>query len=96
MANIKPLGDKVLIKRLEAAEKTAGGIVLPETAKEKPQQGKVVAVGEGRQLETGEVAPFQVNEGDVVVFASYAGTEVTVDGEDYMLMSESEILATVS
>jgi chaperonin GroES len=96
MANIKPLGDKVLIQRLEAAEKTAGGIVLPESAKEKPQQGKVIAVGEGRQLDSGELAPFQVKEGDVVVFASYAGTEVSVDGEDYMLMGESEILATVS
>jgi chaperonin GroES len=96
MANIKPLGDKVLIKRLEAAEKTAGGIVLPEAAKEKPKQGKIIAVGAGRQLESGEVAPFQVKEGDVVVFASYAGTEVTVDGEEYMLMSENEILATVS
>ena len=96
MANIKPLGDKVLIKRLEAAEKTAGGIVLPETAKEKPKQGKVIAVGEGRQLESGELAPLQVKEGDIVVFASYAGTEVSVEGEDYMLMGESEILATVS
>jgi chaperonin GroES len=96
MANIKPLGDKVLIKRLEAAEKTAGGIVLPQTAKEKPQQGKVIAVGEGRQLESGELAPCQVQEGDVVVFASYAGTEVNIDGEDYMLMGESEILAIVS
>jgi chaperonin GroES len=96
MANIKPLGDKVLIQRLEAAEKTAGGIVLPEAAKEKPKQGKVIAVGDGRQLDSGERAPCQLKEGDVVVFASYAGTEISVDGEDYMLMAESEILATVS
>ena len=95
MATIKPLGDKVLIKRLEAEEVTAGGIVLPDTAKEKPKQGKVVAVGDGRQLESGEKAPFQVNVADTVLFGSFAGTEVTVDGEEYLLMSESEILAII-
>lgn len=96
MATIKPLGDKVLIKRLEAEEKTAGGIVLPDTAKEKPKQGKVIAVGVGRQLESGERAPFQVKKGDTVLFGSFAGTEVTVDSEEYLLMSEDDILATIN
>ena len=93
---IKPLADKVLIKRLEAEAKTAGGIVLPDTAKEKPKKGKVVAVGQGKQLESGKKVPFQVAKGDIVLFGSYAGTEVTVDGEEYLLMAEDEILAVLS
>lgn len=96
MAKIRPLGDKVLIKRLEAEEKTAGGIVLPETAKEKPKKGKVIAVGDGKQLESGEKAPLQVSVGDTVLFGSFAGTEVTVEGEEYVLMSEDDILAVLS
>ena len=95
MAKIKPLGDRVLIKRLEAEEKTAGGIVLPDAAKEKPKKGKVVAVGEGKQLDSGEKVACQVKKGDVVLFGSFAGTEVTVEGEEYLLMSEDEILAIV-
>jgi chaperonin GroES len=95
MATIKPLGDRVLVKRLEAEEKTAGGIVLPDTAKEKPKQGKVIAVGEGRTLESGEIAPVQVKKGNVVLFGSFAGTEVKVDGEEYLLMPESDILAVI-
>ncbi len=96
MAIIRPLGDRVLIKRLEAQEQTAGGIVLPDTAKEKPKQGKVIAVGDGRQLESGEKAEFQVKKGNTVLFGSFAGTEVTVDGEEYVLMSEDDILAVIS
>jgi chaperonin GroES len=96
MATIRPLGEKILIKRLEAEERTAGGIVLPDTAKEKPKQGKVIALGDGRQLESGEKAEFQVKVGDVVLFGSFAGTEVTVDGKEYLLMSEDDILAIVS
>jgi len=96
MATIKPLGDRVLIKRLEAEEKTAGGIVLPDTAKEKPKQGTVIAVGTGKQLESGEKAEFQVKKGETVLFGSFAGTEVTVDGEEYLLMSESDILAILN
>ncbi|NLW49701.1 MAG: co-chaperone GroES [Candidatus Brocadiaceae bacterium] len=95
MARIRPLGDRVLIKRLEAEEKTAGGIVLPDTAKEKPKKGKVVAVGEGKQLDSGEKVACQVKKGDVVLFGSFAGTEVTVEGDEYILMSEDEILAIV-
>ncbi len=95
MANVRPLGDRVLLKRLEAEETTPGGIVLPDTAKEKPKQGEVLAVGEGKTLESGEKAELQVNEGDTVIFNSYAGTEVTVDGEEYLVMSEDNILAIV-
>ena len=96
MATIRPLGDRVLIKRLEAEAKTAGGIVLPDTAKEKPKQGEVIAIGTGKVLDSGEKAEFQVKEGDVVLFGSFAGTEVTVDGEEFLLMSENDILATIN
>ena len=95
MAEIKPLGDKVLVKRVEAEEKTAGGIVLPDTAKEKPKEGKVIALGVGKQLDSGEKVEFQVKVGDRVLFTSYAGSEVTVNGEEYILMSEDDILAVI-
>jgi chaperonin GroES len=95
MANIKPIGEKILVKRLEAEDKTPGGIVLPDTAKEKPKEGKVVALGEGKRLESGQRAKFQVKVGDRVIFTSYAGTEVKVDGEEYLLMSEDDILAVI-
>jgi len=90
---IRPLGEKVLVKRLEADEKTAGGIVLPDTAKEKPKRGKVLSVGDGRLLDTGERKPLQVKKGDQVLFSSYAGTEVKVEGEEMIIMDESDILA---
>ena len=93
MANIKPIGDRVLVKRLEAEDETEGGIVLPDTAKEKPKEGEVIALGEGKQLDSGEMTDFQVEEGDKVIFSSFAGTEVTVEGEEYLLMSEDDILA---
>ena len=92
---IKPLGDKVVVKRVEAEAKTKGGIVLPDTAKEKPKEGKIVAVGEGKLLDNGDRAEFQVKKGDRVLFASYAGTEVTVDGEELLIMSDDDILAIV-
>ncbi|MCK6456189.1 MAG: co-chaperone GroES [Phycisphaerae bacterium] len=92
---IRPLGDKVLIKRLEAESKTAGGIVLPETAKEKPKRGRVIAVGDGKLLDSGERAKLQVKTNDEVLFTSYAGTEVKVDGEEFVIMEESDILAVV-
>ena len=95
MAKIKPIGDKILVKRLEAEAKTAGGIVLPDTAKEKPKEGKIIAVGEGRQMESGKRAPFQVKVGDKVIFNSFAGTEVKVEREEYLLMSEEDILAVI-
>jgi len=92
---LKPLGDKVIVKRVEAENKTKGGIVLPDTAKEKPQRGKVVAVGEGRRLDTGQLAKPSVKKGDEVVFTAYGGTEVKVGTEEYLIMSESDILAIV-
>ena len=90
-----PLGEKVVVKRLEAEEVTAGGIVLPDTAKEKPQQGRVLSVGDGRLLADGSRAPHQVAEGDRVLFANYAGTEVVVDQEELLIMDENQILAVV-
>ena len=92
---IRPLGEKVLIQRLEAEEKTKGGIVLPDTAKEKPQKGTVLALGEGKLLDDGTRAAFQVAEGDVVLFASYAGTEIKIEGQEYVLMDESDVLAVI-
>lgn len=95
MANITPIGDKILVKRLEAEEKTKGGIVLPESAKEKPKEGKIIALGEGRLLDNGKRAAFTVKADDRVIFSSYAGTEVKVDGEQYLILTEDEILAIV-
>ena len=92
---VVPLNDKILVKRLEAEEKTAGGILLPDTAKEKPKQGTVISLGEGKRLETGKRAPFQVKVNDRILFTSYAGNEVTVDGEEYLIMTEDDILAVV-
>ncbi len=92
---IRPLGDKVLVKRVEAESKTAGGIVLPDTAKEKPQRGEIVAVGEGKMLENGTRKEVQVKKGDTVLFTSYAGTEVKIDGKEYLIMDESDIMAVI-
>ena len=91
----KPLGEKILVKRFDAVEKTAGGIVLPDAAKEKPKDGKIIALGDGKLLDSGERAKFQVKKGDRVVFTSYAGTEIDIDGEEYLLMSEDDILAII-
>ncbi len=90
---IRPLGEKVLVKRLEAEDATAGGIVLPDSAKEKPKRGKILSVGQGTLLDTGKRKPLQVKKGDQVLFSSYAGTEVKVDGEEMIIMDESDILA---
>ncbi len=92
---IKPLADKVLVQRLEAAATTAGGIVLPETAKEKPKSGKIVAVGDGKLLDDGSRRALQVKAGDKVLFTSYAGTDVKIDGEEYLIMDESDIMAVI-
>ncbi len=92
---IRPIGDKVIVKRVEAEEKTAGGIVLPDTAKEKPRRGQVLAVGNGRLLDDGTRSEMQVKKGDEVVFTSYAGTEIKVDGEECMIVDESDILGIV-
>ena len=93
--NLVPLNDKIVVRRLEAEEKTPGGIVLPDTAKEKPRQGKVLSLGNGKLMDNGKRAPFQVKEGDRVLFGSYAGNEVTIDGEEYLIMTEDDILAVL-
>lgn len=93
--NVVPLNDKIVVKRLEAETTTAGGIVLPDTAKEKPKQGRVVSLGDGKLLDNGQRAKFQVKEGDRVLFTSYAGSEVKLDGDEYLIMTEDDILAVV-
>ncbi|MCU9595598.1 co-chaperone GroES [Caldibacillus thermolactis] len=92
---LKPLGDRVVIELVEAEEKTASGIVLPDTAKEKPQEGKVVAVGTGRVLDNGERVSLEVSVGDRIIFSKYAGTEVKYEGTEYLILRESDILAIV-
>jgi chaperonin GroES len=92
---IKPLGDRVVIKALEREEKTKSGILLPDTAKEKPQEGLIVAVGTGKVLENGQRVALEVKDGDKVIFSKYAGTEVKLDGQDYLILSERDILAIV-
>ena len=91
----RPLHDRVVVKRLEEETKTAGGIIIPDTAKEKPQQGKVVAVGPGGRDETGKVTPLDVKAGDTVLFGKWSGTEVKIDGEDLLIMKESDILGVL-
>ena len=93
--NIRPLGDKVILRRVDAEETTAGGIVLPDSAKEKPKRGIVLAVGSGRLLDDGSRSEMQIKKNDEVIFTSYAGTEIKVDGEEYMIMDESDILGIV-
>ncbi len=93
---IKPLGERIVIELLESEEKTKSGIVLPDTAKEKPQTGKVLAVGTGKRLENGKVIPLEVKPGDIVLFAKYAGTEVKIDGEEYMVLKENDVLAVIN
>ena len=90
---VKPLGDRVLVQRVEAEEKTKGGIILPDTAKEKPKEGKVLSVGEGKVNAEGKRTALTVKEGDRVLFTSYAGTDIKLDGQDYIIMREEDILA---
>jgi chaperonin GroES len=92
---IRPLQDRVIVRRLEEEEKTEGGIIIPDTAKEKPMEGKVVAVGKGKILEDGKVAPLDVKAGDRVLFSKYAGTEIKLDGEEHLIMREEDILGIV-
>ncbi|MHC4159372.1 MAG: co-chaperone GroES [Planctomycetota bacterium] len=92
---IRPLADKVLVQRLEAETTTAGGIVLPDTAKEKPQRGKIVSVGEGKLLDDGTQKKVQVKKGQIVLFTSYAGTEIKIEGKEYLIMDESDIMAII-
>ncbi len=92
---VRPLGDRVLVKRLEEEEKTKGGIIIPDTAKEKPQQGKIVAVGNGRTTEDGKVIPMNVKVGDKVLFQKYSGSDIKIEGEEYLIMREEEILGII-
>ncbi|PKM44113.1 MAG: co-chaperone GroES [Firmicutes bacterium HGW-Firmicutes-8] len=93
--NVKPLGDRILLKPLAAEEKTASGIVLPDTAKEKPQQGEVLAVGTGKMLENGQKVALEVKVGDKVIYSKYAGNEIKIDGEECMILNERDVLAIV-
>jgi len=90
---IRPLQDRILVQRSEEEEKTAGGIIIPDSAKEKPQEGTVVAVGKGKVLESGQIVALEVSVGDRILFGKYAGTEVTLDGEEYVILREDDVLA---
>ncbi len=93
--NVVPLNEKIMVQRLEAEDKSAGGIILPDNAKEKPKQGKVLSMGEGKLLENGKRATFQVKVGDRVLFTSYSGNEITVNNKEFLIMTEDDILAVV-
>ena len=92
---IRPLHDRILVKRLESEEKTKGGIIIPDTAKEKPQEGLVVAAGPGRVNEEGKVTPLDVKKGDKVLFGKYSGTDIKIDNEEYLILREDEVLAVI-
>ena len=95
MASIRPLQDRVIIRRIEEGEQIRGGIIIPDTAKEKPQEGEVIAVGAGKKLDSGERVALDVKEGDRVLFGKYAGTEVKLDDQDYLIMREDDILGVI-
>ena len=92
---LKPLGDRIVVRTLDAQEKTKSGLVVPDSAKEKPQEGKVIAVGTGKLLDSGTVQKLEVKTGDRVLYGKYSGSEVTVDGEDYLILKEEDVLAVV-
>ena len=92
---VRPLHDRVIVRRLDEVEKSAGGIIIPDTAKEKPVEGEVIAVGKGKILENGDVRPLDVKAGDRVIFSKYAGTEIKLDGKEFMMMREDDILGVV-
>ena len=93
--NVKPLADRVLVEALEAAEKTAGGLYVPDTAQEKPQKGRIIAAGPGKAADNGTIVKMEVKVGDTVLYGKYSGTEVSVDGKEYLIMRESDILAVI-
>ena len=93
--HMRPLRDRILVERIEEAEQRIGGIIVPDTAKEKPQQGRVVAVGKGRVTDKGAVVPLDVKEGDTVLFGKYAGTEIKIEGREYLIVREDEVLGIV-
>jgi len=93
--NIRPLGDRILVKRIKEEDKTKGGIIIPDTAKEKPQEGRIVAVGKGKMTETGKLVAPNVKAGDTILFGKYSGSEVKVDGEEHMIMREEDVLGVL-
>ena len=93
--NVRPLHDRIIVQRLEEGEQKIGGIIIPDTAKEKPQQGKVIAVGKGKIKDDGKVLPLDVKEGDTILFGKYSGQEIKLDGEEYLIMREDEVLAVI-
>jgi chaperonin GroES len=95
MASIKPLQDRIILKRIEEGEQIRGGIIIPDSAKEKPQEGEVIAVGDGKKLDNGERVPLDVKPGDRVLFGKYAGTEIKLDGDEYLIMREDDILGVL-
>lgn len=90
---LRPLQDRIIVKRLKSEEKTAGGIIIPDSAKEKPQEGRVIAVGKGKVTDDGKLQPLEVKKGDVVLFSKYGGTEINIDGEEHLILREEDILA---
>ena len=92
---IRPLGDRVLVKRIQEEEKTKGGIIIPDAAKEKPQEGRVIAVGNGKVLETGKLVPLEVTTGDRILFSKYSGSDIKLDGEEHLIVRESDILGVI-
>jgi chaperonin GroES len=96
MAKFTPLHDRILVRRIEEAETTRGGIILPDTAKEKPQEGEVISTGKGKISEEGKVRPLDVKDGDRILFGKYSGTEIKLDGEDYIIMREEEVLGIIT
>ena len=95
MANLRPLHDRVIVKRMEEQEQIRGGIIIPDTAKEKPQEGEVIAVGAGKKLDSGERVPLDVKEGDRVLFGKYSGTDIKVEGDEYLILREDDILGVI-
>ena len=93
--NIRPLQDRVIVQRLEEEEKTKGGIIIPDTAKEKPMEGKIIAVGKGKVRDDGKVSPLDIKVGEKVLFSKYAGTEIKIEGEEYLIMREDDILGVI-
>jgi len=92
---IRPLHDRIIVLRIEEEETTKGGIIIPDAAKEKPQEGKVISVGKGKQLEDGKIAPLDVKEGDKILFSKYAGNEIKIEGEEYIIMREDDVLGVL-
>jgi chaperonin GroES len=93
--NVRPLHDRIIVQRLEEGEQKVGGIIIPDTAKEKPQQGKVIAVGKGKIKDDGKVVPMDVKQGDTILFGKYSGQDIKIDGEEYLIMREDEVLAVI-